>query len=241
MAHAATLLEKLAKYDSPTICNVIELFNVIPRNQGYMDARIRCCFPEMPPMVGYATTASFRSDAPAVGGAGYGSLDQQIERFAALPGPAILVFQDLDDPAVAAVFGEVMCSSYRAFGAVGLVTNGAGRDLTQVQRLGFPVFTGSTIVSHGYSQIMYLGMPVRVGGIVVHEGTLLHGDENGVTTIPIEIADEVADVADEYIAAEEVVIGYAKSDGDKSVPEYRERLAELKHRIEALQARLRRA
>jgi regulator of RNase E activity RraA len=122
------MLEKLALYDTPTICNVIELFEVRPRNRGFMDHRIRSAFPEFAPMVGYACTASFRSDVPPQGGNVYGSLQSQLETFGQLPGPAVVVFQDLDDPAVGATFGEVMCSTYKAFGARGLVTSGGGRD-----------------------------------------------------------------------------------------------------------------
>ena len=58
------VLEQLRKYDTPTICNVIELFDVRPRTAGYMDARIQACYPKLPPMVGYASTATFRSAAP---------------------------------------------------------------------------------------------------------------------------------------------------------------------------------
>jgi hypothetical protein len=51
-----------------------------------------------------------------------------------------MVFQDLDDPPVGATFGEVMCSVYQAYGSVGLVTSGGGRDLLQVEALDvFPV------------------------------------------------------------------------------------------------------
>ena len=57
-------LEKLGRFDTPTICNVIELFDVRPRNTGFMDSRIQAGFPELPPMVGFAATAAFRSDAP---------------------------------------------------------------------------------------------------------------------------------------------------------------------------------
>jgi hypothetical protein len=39
-------LEKLAKFDTPTICNLIELFDVRPRDVGFMDDRIKACFPE---------------------------------------------------------------------------------------------------------------------------------------------------------------------------------------------------
>src|SRR6185503_14896242 len=177
------VLEKLARYDTPTICNVIELFEVRPNTAGYMDSRIRAAFPEMPPMVGVAATATFRSAAVPQKGS-YVALDAQVEQFAALAGPSVVVFQDLDDPAVGATFGEVMCSTYKAFGSVGLVTSGGGRDLLQVQALGYPVFTGSTICSHAYCQTLDVGRPVRVGGLDVRTGDLLHGDANGVTNIP---------------------------------------------------------
>src|SRR5690606_16713792 len=133
MSISQATLDQLAKFDTPTICNVIELFDIRPRNVGYTDHRIQCNFPEFPPMVGFASTAAFRSDAPAVGGDAYGSMDQQVAGFAELPGPAIVVFQDLDDPPVAATFGEVMCATYQAFGAAGLITSGGGRDLEQVR------------------------------------------------------------------------------------------------------------
>jgi 4-hydroxy-4-methyl-2-oxoglutarate aldolase len=214
------VLKKLTKFDTPTICNVIELFDVIPRNRGYMDARVKCNFPEFPPVIGYACTASFRSDAPPKGGDAYGSIQKQLEQFAALPGPATVVFQDLDDLPAAAVFGEVMCSTYQAFGSAGLITNGAGRDLEQVRALKYSVFTGSTICSHGYCHMLHLGLPVRVGGLMVNQGDLLHGDANGVTSIPIDIAAEVADVAEEFIAAEDIVMKYVKAPGPKNINEY---------------------
>lgn len=229
MALSGEVLRKLARFDTPTICNVIELFDIRPRNAGYMDGRIRAAFPEFPPMVGFAVTASFRSDAPASGADVYGSFAQQIERFHDLPGPPVLVFQDLDDPPVAATFGEVMCSTYQAFGSVGLITSGGGRDLLQVQALKFPVFTGGTICSHAYCHILHVGQSVRVGGLVVRQADLLHGDANGVTNIPVEIAAEVADASEEFIAAEAHVIGYARSPGPKS-------LAELANRQQAMQA-----
>lgn len=173
-------------------------------------------------MVGFACTAAFRSDAPPAGGDAYGSLQKQLEQFEKLPGPAVVVFQDLDDPAVAAVFGEVMCSTYQAFGSVGLVTNGGGRDLEQVRALKYPVFTGSTICSHGYCHLLHLGLPVRVGGLMVNQGELLHGDANGVTNIPPEIAADVADVADEFVAAEAILLDYVKAPGPKNRGKYDE-------------------
>jgi 4-hydroxy-4-methyl-2-oxoglutarate aldolase len=209
-------LGQLAQFDSPTIANVIELFDIRPRDAGYMDGRIRAAFPELPPMVGFAATAAFRSNAPPPAGAAYGSLSDQADSFAGLPGPAVVVFQDLDDPPVGATFGEVMCSVYRAFGSTGLITSGGGRDLLQVRALDYPVFTGSTIVSHAYCHILHLGLPVRVGGLTVRQGDLLHGDANGVTSIPLEIATEVADLAPAFVAAEKIILDYVRRPGVKS-------------------------
>ncbi|HUP03690.1 MAG TPA: RraA family protein [Bryobacteraceae bacterium] len=204
-------LGALARFDTPTVCNTIELFAVRPRSEGYMDGRIRACFPEMAPVVGYASTATIRCAFAPREGDVYSSLDEQTKLFATLPGPAIVVFQDLDDPAAAATFGEVMCTTYQGFGAVGIVTSGAARDLDQVRRLGFAAFSDGTICSHGYSHIVDLHRGVRVGGVAVHPGDLIHADANGVATIPLEIASEIPEAAAEYMAAEAMVLDYVKS------------------------------
>ncbi len=204
-------LRLLAQYDTPTICNTIELFEVRPRTAGYMDGRIRACFPEMPPIVGYAATATMRCALPRREGDVYGSLDEQVARFAELAGPPVVVFQDLDDPPVAATFGEIMCTTYQSFGAVGLVTSGAARDLDQVRRLGFSAFSNGAICSHGYSHIVDLHRTVRLGGLTIQPGDLIHADCNGVATIPLDIAADVAHAAADFVAAECHVLNYLKS------------------------------
>ncbi len=239
MSLSVDVLDKLAKYDTPTICNVIELFDVRPRNRGYMDSRVKSNFPEMPAMVGFAATASFRSDAPPMGGDAYGSLQSQLEQFEQLPGPPVVVIQDLDDPPAAAVFGEVMCSTYQAYGARGLVTNGAGRDLEQVRGIQFPVFTGSTICSHGYCHLLHVGLPVRIGGLSLQDGELLHGDANGVTTIPVEIASEVADIAAEFLAAEDIMLNYVQAEGPKERRIFNQLREEFQAVVAKIQDRIR--
>jgi 4-hydroxy-4-methyl-2-oxoglutarate aldolase len=205
---SAADLELLRKYDTPTICNVVELFELQPRNVGYMDARIKSCFPELPPMVGYAVTSTYRGAVPAREGDVYSALDTQVEAFSKVDGPPVVVVQDLDVPSAAATFGDVMCSCYKAFGAVGLITSGAARDLDQVRAMGFPAFSDGAICSHGYAHIVDLGVPVSLGGIIVFPGDLLHGDCNGVTVVPNEIGSEVAHACADFVAAEQVVIDY---------------------------------
>lgn len=204
-------LALLRKYDTPTICNVIELYKKRRDAEGFMDSRIVAGFPEMPPMVGYAVTVTFRSAAPPLKGNAYGGMDDILRAFADVPGPAVVVFQDLDDPAVGATFGEVMCTTFKAFGSVGLITSGAGRDLDQVRAIDFPVFTNGTIASHASCHFCDVGVPVRVGGITVYPGELLHGDLNGVTTIPKEIAASVVAECPNFVDAEAVMLNYLRS------------------------------
>jgi len=234
---SATDLELLRRYDTPTICNVVELFDLYPRTMGYMDGRIQACYPRLPPMVGYASTATFRSASPARSGNVYSGLTEQVASFTELPGPAIVVFQDLDNPPASATFGEIMCTTYKAFGAVGLITSGAGRDLDQVEAIQFPCFTSGTICAHGYCHIPSINVPVHVGGVTVHPGDLLHGDRNGVTIIPRTIAAQVANACAEFMAAEAVVLDYLKS-GKLDPRGYGEARNECKNRIDALARRL---
>jgi regulator of RNase E activity RraA len=233
-------LTTLRTLDTPTVCNLIELFDVRPRNTGYLDARIRACFPELPPVVGFAATATFRAAGPPRQGDAYASTANQVERFAELSGPPVVVFQDLDDPPVAATFGEVMCTTYQAFGAIGLITSGAGRDLAQVQALGFPVFTNGTICAHGYCHIPNVHVPVHVGGLAIYPDDLLHGDRNGVTTIPKEIAAELADVSGEFVEAEGVLLA-ALHDDPLSLRRLQEAHAEFQGRAARLRAQVSRA
>jgi regulator of RNase E activity RraA len=233
-------LERLRAFDTPTICNLIELFEIRPQNTGFMDARIKACFPEMQPVVGFAAPATFRSAAPPRAGDVYAGTVGQVERFDELSGPPVVVFQDLDDPPVGATFGEVMCTTYQAFGAVGLITSGAGRDLEQVRDIGFPVFTDGTICAHSYPQIVAAHVPVSVGGITVYPDDLLHGDLNGVTTVPHDIVGELIDIGDEFGAAEAVILQALRS-GPASVRILQEAREESGARIRELRVRVSRA
>jgi 4-hydroxy-4-methyl-2-oxoglutarate aldolase len=231
-------LKLLAQYDTPTISNVIELFEVRPRNAGYMDSRIRACFPEMAPIVGYASTATMRTAWARGEGDVYSGLDEQVARFAELPGPVIVVFQDLDDPPIGATFGEVMCASYQCFGALGIVTSGPARDLDQVRRLGFAAFSNGVVCSHAYSHITSVHHPVRVGGLEVRPGELLHADANGVCAIPESIASEVAHAAAEFMDCEAGCIAFARA-GQADPKGYSDARQEMLRRITELGRRLR--
>lgn len=232
------VLDKLREFDTPTICNVIELFDVRPRNVGYMNRKIKAAFPDLPPMVGFASTALSRTYTKPTGKDGYSSVVDQIARFGELSGPAVMVFQELDGENGAAVFGEVMCSQYKAFGAVGLITDGPGRDLDQVRAIDFPVYSDGVVCSHGNNHILDIHVPILVGGVAIYPNDLLHGDVNGVTTIPTDIAADVADACAEFMAAEAVVIDLAQK-GSPTLDQMREANKEKSRLIAELGKRVR--
>jgi regulator of RNase E activity RraA len=209
---AAADLEKLKAFDSCTISNAIESFNVRPRNEGFVSADIRCQFPELPPMVGYAATARIRTSSPPMSRRCYYDRMDWWNYVASLPEPRVMVLQDADhEPGVGAFVGEIHAAIGRALNCVGCVTNGAVRDLPSVEALGFQLYARRTSVSHAYAHIIDFGEPVEIDGLKVLSGDLLHGDRHGVVTIPQSIAAQIPETASTILRQERALIEFCHS------------------------------
>jgi regulator of RNase E activity RraA len=202
-------LEALRRYDSPTLSNAIETFDIRPRDEGFANMDIQCLFPELGPMVGYAATATIR----AVGrGAGDGDNSPLWALVRGLPEPRVVVIQDLDDPPGRGAFwGEVQSTIYKALGCVGTVTDGCVRDLKEVREMGFQFFARGPGVSHAYVRLESVGDPVSVGGLTVRPGDLVHADQHGVLLIPAAIAAELPAAADRIVEREQEFIRWVRS------------------------------
>lgn len=202
-------LESLRRISTPTISNAIELFNVRPRNQGFMSPEIKCLFPELGVMVGYAVTARFTADQPAAKAA---SRFELWKHLLTIPEPRVLVLQDLDSPpGVGAFVGEVMATIHQRLGCVGVVTNGHLRDLDEVRALGFHFYAPGVCVSHAYVDLVDFGMPIKVGGMVVRPGELLHADKHGVLSIPREVVADLPSAVEKICQREQRIIGHCKA------------------------------
>jgi len=187
-------LEALRKVSTPAVCNAIETFNVRPRNEGFMTSEIRCLFPDLGVMVGYAATARIVTDEPPVEGHQVSRLDWW-DYLQEIPKPRVVVFQDLDRVVKGAYWDEQTANIQKALGCAGVVTDGGVRDLDAMHDLGLHAFAAHVLVSHAYVHLVDFGIPVRVGGLTVSPGDLLHGDKHGITAIPSSIAAEVASAA----------------------------------------------
>ena len=205
-------LDSLRQFDSCMVANAVEKFRVRLRNTGFTDANIHCMFPDAPPMVGYAATARLRSGEPPISGKTFRDRTDFWNSILEIPSPRILVLQDMDNPPGRGAFiGDVHAAILKALGCVGYVTNGAARELPSVRKMGIQVFAGNIAVSHAYAHIFEVGASITVGGMEVKPGDLLHGDQHGVLTVPLEIAPEIPKVALAMQSAERQVIDFCRS------------------------------
>lgn len=208
----AETLRALRGFDTCTISNAIETFDIRLRNAGYTDAGIHCMFPDAAPMVGYAVTARLKTSEPPIVGQSFHERSQLWNSILQIPPPRILVLEDMDRPAGRGAFlGDVHAAILKALGCVGYVTNGAVREVPAVSGMDFQLFAGGLAVSHAYSHVFEIGAVIQVGGMEVRPGDLLHGDRHGVLTIPVTIAAKVSGIAAETQMAEHNVIDFCRS------------------------------
>jgi 4-hydroxy-4-methyl-2-oxoglutarate aldolase len=215
---SAEQIEALRRYNTPTISNAIEIFNVRDRHLGFLPHRVRCLSPELGPMVGYAVTSQTRATySPEK----FPDITPDYLRYvASQPGPKVAVGQDLDDPpGLGAQFGEVNATIHKKLGCVGHVTDGCPRDLDEVLALGFHLFGLNPCVSHAYVRLVDFGKPVLLAGVEVRPGDLIHADKHGVCIIPVAIAERLVEACQEVERMERPLLDYCKRD-DFDLEEY---------------------
>lgn len=212
----AALLDKLKSYDTPTICNALEVLDPARRLTGFTVRPLVCPFPALPPMVGYAKTATSRSTHAHELDAGK-AREQRIayyEYIAAQPMPGIVVIQDLDgtDIGFGAFWGEVMSAVHQGLGCLGVVTDGSIRDIDQWAP-GFQALAGSIVPSHAHVHLADFGKEVRVAGMLVRSGDLVHADRHGAVTIPAGLAEKIPAACDLLARKEAVILEMARAPG----------------------------
>jgi 4-hydroxy-4-methyl-2-oxoglutarate aldolase len=208
------VLEELRSLDSCSVANAIETFGVRLRNTGFADSRVRCVFEDFPPLVGYAATVRVRTSDPPMEGESYYYRLDWLDHLSSVPPPRVLVVEDLDNhPGLGSFVGDVHANILRVLGCVGMVTNGAVRNVEAARKLNFQMFAGNLSVSHVFAHVFDFGGPVTIGQMRVQPGDLLHGDRHGIQTVPIEIAQKIPSVAQRMKGEEQEIIELCQSDG----------------------------
>src|SRR5437588_9950414 len=209
-------LEALRAFDTPTICNALEITNPERRARGFTRRPVVACFPEMKPVVAFARTALIRSreahprdrDSANKIRLGY------YEHIAAQPLPSLSVIQDIDAPdtGFGAFWGEVQTHVHAGLGCVGVITDGSVRDLDAMAP-DFLVLAGSIMPSHAYVHLVEFGGTVSVGGMCVSADDIIHADRHGAVVIPADAVAKIPAAVDLLARREKVLIEASKQPG----------------------------
>jgi regulator of RNase E activity RraA len=194
------MLEKLKRFDTPSITNVVATYPGKPlclglyepwRQNWYTNTSVHCIYPELGPIVGYAVTIVFSLPNPRFQRL---SFDDVVDALGKSKKPAIVVIkQDFPQEMQSKVglAGGQMTTLFKACGAIGVVTNGPSRDVDEIRPMKFQYIMSGVTPGHGEMAISAVNVPVSVAGMDVAPGEIIHMDENGACKFP---ADRLADV-----------------------------------------------
>ncbi len=202
----------LANYDTPTICNAIEVAQGKRGFDSYTRGTFHAAMNGTKAMAGYARTAKIAGREPPTEPPEIIKA-RRLDYFrymAGGQGPSLCVIEDVDAPdCVSAWWGEVHTAVHYGLKMSGALTNGVMRDLDDHQP-GFPVLAGSIGPSHAFVHVRELDCPVEIFGLKVNPGDLIHADQHGALVIPPDLLPDLQAAIDKLLTTEQIIIGPAK-------------------------------
>lgn len=180
-------LLNLKRWNTPTIYNGWEISTKSERLNAIVNREeTRDFMPQMGPMIGYAVTVKCEPSNPEHT-KNRTAWAEYREYVASVPGPKIVILQDLDKPeTIGSFWGEVNSNTHRALGCVGTITDGAIRDVDEMCNAGFKAIARRMCVGHAYSMPVEWNCEVEVFGTKIGPGQLIHADKHGFIVLPEE-------------------------------------------------------
>ena len=207
-------LAALAVFDTPTICNALEVVLPDSRARGFTTRPALCGFPALKPMVGYARTARIRAKSPSpLTAAELRELRHGYYRYVdAGPKPSVVLIQDLDgqDAGYGAFWGEVHSAIHLGLGALGVITDGSVRDI-DAWAPGFQFLAAMVGPSHAYAYVVDFGGEIEVLGMRVCSGDLVHADRHGAVVVPVAAIRELPAAAEKVARREASILAVARA------------------------------
>ncbi len=197
-------LEALRRWDTPTICNGLEITSPERRAIGFTTHPMTAADPKLPPIVGLARTGTLRArERPR------GPVADRLDWYdyvAAADLPTVVVLQDLDEPpGFGAFWGEVHSAVHKALGAEGCVTDGSFRDVDMLVH-GFQILGGRIGPSHAHVHVVGFGEPVDVFGMACAHDDVVHADFHGAVVIPADAVRRLPAAIDLVSRRERVIL-----------------------------------
>jgi regulator of RNase E activity RraA len=206
----------LEQFDTPTICNALELIDGSRRDYGYTRCNMKVVNESAGPIVGFALTATMRSETPSELSPSeltQSRLSYYEYMFTDMGGPKVCIMQDIDDAESnhGPFWGEFNTRIHQAMGFRGVVTDGCVRDVRKLPK-DVLILSRGLRPSHGNVHIVSYGEPVKIFGMEVSHGDVVHADEHGAVAFPAKLMDEIAIKAAEFIAREAPIVTACKKD-----------------------------
>ena len=182
------IINSFKKYDSATVQNAMILV------RGYVDANVDYTSPELKsynfyePVVGIAVTGKVTPLNEPSEKIDFNDLYGNIKN---TEFPVIVVLQDIEkENGRAAIIGDVMANMSRVLGAVGMVAAGSVRDIPGIKKANMPVWGTGRVPGHGPFNLIETQTSVEIASLKIDPGDLLIADEDGITRVPLEIAEQ---------------------------------------------------
>ncbi len=206
MTHPFTAedLEILKQWDTPTICNGLEVIVPDRRAIGFTTEQMVAADRSLKPIVGLARVGYVRAkEAPR------STVAERMDWYdyvAQADLPTVVVLQDLDaHPGYGAWWGEVNSAIHKALGALGCVTNGSFRDCDMLAP-GFQIVGGRIGPSHAHIHIVDFAKPVDIFGMHAVHDDVIHADFHGAVVIPGDAVKKLPAAIDLVSRREKVIL-----------------------------------
>ena len=207
-----SLLAELAKHDTPTICNSLEIMDPSRRGFGYTKGSFVVGLPALPPVVGYARTAEIRAASPFDPAEKLAIAMEMYEYVQSGAQPSIVAMQDLDyESGVGANWGEIHTQLFHRLGALGTVTNGAIRDL-HANHPGYQLLGSRVSPSHRHVRVVSIAREVDVCGMCVKDGDIIHMDQHGAVCFPPAMAHGLPEAIAVMVGRERLLLDVINSE-----------------------------
>ena len=209
------LIDRLKAIDTPTLSNAIEQLKVRNRTSGFCDRSLKCFFPQLGVMCGYAITAQVETMTPDRSDImeKHKTFIELVKAVQESPGPCVVVLQETTGRQGFSVHcGDIMASLFKRTGAVGLVSDSAVRDKSEVEAAGFHYFATGLVASHANFRILRIQVPVTICGLVIKPGDLLHGDVNGLITVTEQGREQLPQLVEKVQQRESKLLNFISSD-----------------------------
>ena len=202
------IFKVLIKYDTPTICNALELLDPKCRNKGYTRKTFFCLNKKLSPMIGFVRTAKIFSNDKNK----QMTLKQKKEYYKYMENdkiPKICIVEDSNIKPVGCFWGEVQTNIHKKLGFKGVITNGSIRDLDDVAS-NFQMLAGSVLPSHSCLQLKSIGKNIRIYGEQFKHNEIVHADQHGAVKISLKHLEKLPNAIKQVIKNEKPILDLCK-------------------------------